>query len=160
MYIIYLALGLIMGEKMLTNMPKTKKESKEKAQVAKVRKSFTTYISNNDSNRQIKPENININLNPQLRNIQKASTPNFIALTVLWSHFQAMEEGILKENLPAPWEQYKEDKFISNKRIYLIKHKKWKHFLQEIITDKSWTKWINDPEEVRKRSMEAYKKLD
>jgi len=149
-----------MGEKMLTNMPKTKKESKEKAQVAKVRKSFTTYISNNDSNRQIKPENININLNPQLRNIQKASTPNFIALTVLWSHFQAMEEGILKENLPAPWEQYKEDKFISNKRIYLIKHKKWKHFLQEIITDKSWTKWINDPEEVRKRSMEAYKKLD
>jgi len=141
-------------------MPKTKKESKEKAQVAKVRKSFTTYISNNDSNRQIKPENININLNPQLRNIQKASEPNFIALTVLWSHFQAMEEGILKENLPAPWEQYKEDKFISNKRIYLIKHKKWKHFLQEIITDKSWTKWINDPEEVRKRSMEAYKKLD
>ena len=160
MYIIYLALGLILGEKMLTNIPRAKKEGKEKAQVAKVRKSFTTYISNNDSNRQIKPENININLNPQLRNIQKASTPNFIALTVLWSHFQAMEEGILKENLPAPWEQYKEDKFISNKRIYIIKHKKWKHFLQEIITDKSWTKWINDPEEVRKRSMEAYKKLD
>jgi len=167
LYIIYFALGIVLGKKILSK-PQNRRassrkevdEDSKKVQVAKTKKTFTTYIKNDDSKRELKPEDININIKPQINNIQPTSKPNFIALTVLWSHFKALEENKLKEDLPAPWEQYEADKYISNKRMYLKKQKRWKSFLQEIIDDTSWTKWINNSREVYEHAIEAYKKID
>ncbi len=166
MNIIYFMLGIAVCKKLLKDSSQIKSKVTENndkkdrgVQVAKTRKTYTTYIKNEDIGPQVQPGNFRIKIKPDYKNIQETSQPNFLALCVLWSHFQALENNILKENLPAPWEQYEENKFISNKKPYLIKQRKWKRFLEEIIQDKSWVRWINNSGEVRKRSLIAYEKV-
>lgn len=99
----------------------------------------------------LRPENIEVSvsqgnfISPTVEN-----QPNFIALALLWAHYQAYQLGILIEDQPSPWE-------ITDTLDSLTDESNlWIRFLRTIITDKSWVDWIQDPTEVKNRTLEAF----
>jgi hypothetical protein len=76
--------------------------------------------------------------------------PNFLALSILWAHFQACEHGLLREDAAGPWNLTAEPS---------PGHRRWLQFLKSIITDENWSQWIKDEEEMRRRSIEAHGKV-
>ncbi len=116
-------------------------------------KTVTAYFRKNiqiikKNPKPIKAEDVSIEIqNQQMKKTQKSNKVNFIALTVLWAHYQACQQNMLGKNIIPPWQKF-------NEQI------EWKQFLQNIIKDKSWTGWINNSEEVKYRSLKAYKKIN
>ncbi len=134
---------------------KTTDKDNNKISSGKITKRYSrTFKINNKSSEPINPEDISITVNqqsspPNKSKIQKTKEQNFIQLTIFWSHYQAYQKGLLKENIPLPWELHKQD----------TTDRKWKQFLNNII-DKDWTQWINDANEVKKRSLKAINNIE
>ena len=80
----------------------------------------------------------------------QSDQPNFIALALLWAHYEACRQGSLSEAEGSPWEIADAgDSFNSDKGL-------WITFLRNLITDKTWMNWIQDPVEVKRRTLEAF----
>ena len=162
-----LIIGILIG-KHFNQKPKSKHSKKDN----KTKKSKNTNNTNNTSmtvtknfeekfkiknksGKPITPEDIEININTgnqpsensDYNNPQKTEEPNFIPLTIFWAHYQAHQRGLLKENKPAPWEIHK-----------LKDDQTWIKFFKEMV-DKDWKTWINNKNEVKKRSLETFKKI-
>jgi len=119
--------------------------SDSKTVTAYFRKNIQIFKSNPEP---IKAEDISIKIQDrQMAKTQKNNKVNFIAITVLWAHYQACQQNMLGENIIPPWQKFNEQK-------------EWKQFLQNIIKDKSWTGWINSSKEVKYRSLKAYEKIN
>src|SRR6056297_218633 len=52
----------------------------------------------------INKNDISINLQNQKKRT-KTKNPNFIALTILWSHFQACRKNMIGKNITSPWQK-------------------------------------------------------
>ncbi len=100
----------------------------------------------------IDPDNISININTENKAELK---PNFMALCILWAHYEACKQGLLTEDHSPPWEQFRED--TTTNPVEPVIQQDWKDFLKNIVDDK-WTAWIKKPDEVRKRTINAYEK--
>ncbi|MFP4662010.1 MAG: hypothetical protein ACLFPF_07465 [Halanaerobiales bacterium] len=125
----------------------------------KFRKKMKKYISLR-SPQEIDPEKVKIDIQkkPQERN-KSSPTPNFIALTVLWAHYIAVQLGLLKDKLPSPWnisDEIEDGKMIERSRSLDVSPSKWKDFLGKVITDESWIQWIQNPDEVKQRTLLAF----
>lgn len=102
------------------------------------------------SNRPIKPDDVKVRVDTGAPKKPASKQPNFLALTILWAHFQACERGLLREDQPRPWDLLGSHDMAEQKR--------WMTFLQRIITETSWTSWIQNEDEVFRRAVEAYQK--
>ncbi len=109
------------------------------------------------SDKPIDPSKIKVNISKGPENNRASPEPNFIPLVVLWAHFVARQFGLLARGRPAPWQLLKDDQEnkINNNTIDLSQNS-WQNFLSNIITDTSWTQWIQDPEEVKNRTLLAF----
>jgi hypothetical protein len=79
----------------------------------------------------------------------REAKPNFLALCILWAHFQACERGLLGKDAAGPWSLSAEPS---------PEQQRWLQFLRSMIIDESWSQWISDEEELRRRSLAAYGK--
>jgi hypothetical protein len=127
--------------------------SSEKSVTVKFRKYFKVGKTSPEP---IRPENIKVNITSKKHQHKE---PNFLALCVLWAHFQACRQGLLTEDQLAPWEQFEEIEEQTHTDNSVNTQKYWTEFLRHIITDASWTTWITKPEEVKMRAIDAYSKL-
>lgn len=120
------------------------------------------FLLESNSPQKINPKNIKIDIKKKKPEKNKSSPePNFIALTILWSHYIAKQFGLLTKEGPTPWEfAYKnyEDDVVEKKAIIDISQDSWRNFLNKIITDKSWVSWIKNPAEVKSRTLLAFKR--
>jgi len=107
-----------------------------------------------ESSEPIDPQDISVNIGSDNKSKTTNSQPNFLALAILWAHFEAYEQGVLKVDSPVPWEIIH-----TNADLSFPNQELWLQFLENIITDASWTNWIQNPLELRKRSIEAYNKI-
>lgn len=99
----------------------------------------------------LRPENIQVSVSQgSFTSPTAENRPNFIALALLWAHYQAYQLGILAEDLPSPWE------IVDTLGSLQDESNPWIRFLKTVITDKSWVDWIQDPTEVRHRTLEAF----
>jgi hypothetical protein len=118
-------------------------------------------INNNNSSEKVDLDNIDININTsqssQKSNKSSNHEPNFLVLTVLWSYFNACQQGILDKDNPAPWEQIEveEDNLKEEKKF---NYQKWLAFLNNIVDD-NWTDWIKNSQKLKKKALWAYNKL-
>lgn len=167
MGIVFLLLGLIIGSHTArttqgTNAVHTEDEKQEKRKNHKniklrkrVKKAFAV-----ESPEGIDPEQIKVGIQKNIEERNKSSPePSFIALTILWAHFAARQLGLLRKGMPTPWQLAFTDKKgdeIINGDIDLS-NETWKEFLSNIITDRNWVKWIKEPEEVRRRTLLAFR---
>ncbi|MFW6287694.1 MAG: hypothetical protein ACOC2J_02980 [bacterium] len=123
----------------------------------KMKKYFT--IGNNSSQK-IDPEKIKVDIKRKIPERNKSSpVPNFIALTVLWAHYAAVQLGLLENNSLSPWsisDDIEDGRIIERSRRLDVRPNTWKDFLSKVITDPSWTHWIRDPEEVKRRTLLAF----
>jgi hypothetical protein len=127
--------------------------SSEKSVTVKFRKYFKVGKTSPEP---IRPENVKVNITSKE---QPHKEPNFLALCILWAHFQACRQGLLTEDQLAPWEQFEEIQGQIYTDNFVNVQKYWTEFLNHIITDASWTTWITKPEEVKRRAIDAYSKL-
>ncbi|GAB6098293.1 hypothetical protein JCM16358_01720 [Halanaerocella petrolearia] len=110
-------------------------------------KEYTTTISCQTylkalSDEPIDPDDISVEIEAGTSTPELDST----VLAILWTNFQACRQGLLEESQPGPWSEIKEEGA-------------WTQFLRQVITDTSWVDWIEDPDEVRKRTKEGYKQI-
>lgn len=99
----------------------------------------------------LRPKNIEVSVKPgSFTSPTAENRPNFIALALLWAHYQAYQLGILAEDQPSPWE------IIDTLGSLQDESDPWIRFLKTMITDKSWVDWIQDPTEVRHRTLGAF----
>ena len=104
------------------------------------------YKVTKTSSTPLRPEDIQVEINQSDTNQPGNSRePNFLALSVLWAHYQAYQQGILTEKGPSPWE------IVGSEALEDEYSKAWLRFLQQVIIDKEWVKWIQDPAEVKRR---------
>ncbi len=170
MGIICLIMGVIIGNQLAQRSTYKKRSSKEKkdnqetGQLSTNRKTRKTFqfkkrmkkylILNKDSPEPIKPEQISIKIKKDEPERNKASPePNPAVLALLWSHFKACSQGLLQENQPAPWERLDTG---DNNYESVDEQTRWINFLKNLITDKSWLKWIKNPHELKSRVIAAY----
>lgn len=106
----------------------------------------------------IRPEDVQVQVQPRLPGTRPAAEPNFLALSILWAHFEACRRGLLAENLPGPWEQIHEQASDSTDPAD-VERARWVQFLRNVITSPDWTTWIQDRNEVRRRALEAYGRI-
>lgn len=100
----------------------------------------------------LSPEDIHVDINQASHMPSHVSDqPNSFALALLWSYYQACQQGSLDEALPSPWEIITLDA--------PDEETLWIRFLKEMITDKTWVDWIQDPKEVKRRALTAFQHL-
>lgn len=106
----------------------------------------------------IRPEDVRVEVQPRLPGARPSAEPNFLALSILWAHFEACRRGLLTENLPSPWEQIHEPPS-DPADPGDVERARWVQFLRNMITGPDWTTWIQDRNEVRRRALEAYSRI-
>ncbi|GAB6098294.1 hypothetical protein JCM16358_01730 [Halanaerocella petrolearia] len=116
---------------------------------------FTTVISGETylkalSDEPIEPDDISVEVEAEGTTSDEA---NMIPLSILWAYFQAQERDLITEDEPTPWEDSQGNSHLSDQEV-----KEWIQFLDTILTD-DWTTWIQDPDEIRQRSIAAYNQL-
>lgn len=127
----------------------------------RIRKKMKKYFSINSNNPEgIDPKKISVDIKKKTQERNKSSPePSFIALSILWAHYVAKQLGILNMEDPSPWQIAfeKNDGEILKKHTNLdISRNSWRSFLSNIIIDQSWTRWIKNPDEVKKRTLLAF----
>ncbi|AGB41213.1 hypothetical protein Halha_1267 [Halobacteroides halobius DSM 5150] len=90
----------------------------------------------------INPEDISVEIEAN----NSAPELNTAVLAILWAHFQACRQGLLKESEQTPWSQ-------------IEKESRWTLFLKEVIKDTSWVEWIEDPIEIREKAKQGYSQI-
>jgi len=140
---------------------KNNTNSHNKRHNVKVRKKIKKYFTINSNNPEaIDPDKISIDIKKKTQERNKSSPePSFIALSILWAHYVAKQLGILNMEVPSPWQIAfeKKDREILKKQTNLdISRNSWRTFLSNIIIDKSWTSWIRNPDEVKRRTLLAF----
>ncbi|NLM97997.1 MAG: hypothetical protein GX175_10405 [Halanaerobiaceae bacterium] len=165
MGIIFLLLGLIIGshtarisQSSTVHKGEEKEEKRKNRKNIKLRKRVKKAFAV-ESPEALDPEQIKVGIQKSIEERNKASPePSFIALTILWAHFAAKQLGLLGKDIPAPWQLAftdEEGEIARNDGIDLS-NESWKRFLSNIITDRTWVKWIKEPEEVRRRTLLAF----
>ncbi len=184
MLAVYILIGFFIGSKTSRKINKTNTDQKEdfnkyqnntkqnnnndtdnnnpiKQHKIRVRQKMKKYFSIKSNNPEgIDPDKISVDIKKKTQARNKSSPePSFIALSILWAHYIAKQLGLLIENVPSPWQIAFEqsDGEILNKHKNLdISRDSWRTFLSNIIKDKSWTSWIKNPDEVKKRTLLAF----
>lgn len=137
------------------NENEPKKKNKTKVRVKKTMEQLIAI----KSDKPIDPEKIKIKVSKDQDRDRASPEPNFIPLTILWAHFVAKQFGLLDGDQPAPWQILDhEDEHKTRIRDIDLSQRSWQDFLSKIITDKGWTRWIQDPDEVRNRTLLAFEK--
>jgi len=170
--ILYLVLGLIIGNQLAQhrtyrkkNENKTSNTNVEHQQARnrsgnpqskktfQVRKKIKKYlVINKDSPEPINPDQITVRIKKDKPERNKASPePDSTVLALLWSHYKACSLGLLQEEQPAPWERLEQVNAEPENE-----QNQWIGFLKKLIRDKSWMKWIKNPEELKSRAIYAY----
>ncbi|ACL70594.1 hypothetical protein [Halothermothrix orenii] len=154
----YIFLGILLGQMMGSKGTYNRSSQNRKGSSKRVTKTFTKkFILSKDSPEAITPDNISINVKPTGQK-EGAREPNKLILSILWAHFKAYKEGLLRYKRRSPWEII-EDSRLDKSTINNNLHKEWVSFLNEVI-DRDLVKWINNPDEVKTRTMEAMKKIN
>ncbi|AGB41214.1 hypothetical protein Halha_1268 [Halobacteroides halobius DSM 5150] len=114
---------------------------------------FTTVISGETylkalSDKPIEPDDISVKTEEA-----NSKELNMIPLSILWAYFQAYEENLITEGEPTPWEDSQENSHLSDQE-----KKAWIQFLDTILTE-DWATWVQDIDEIKKRSITAYNQL-
>jgi hypothetical protein len=101
----------------------------------------------------INPEDIEISVNyngdDNDNHAESVEEPNLLVMSILWAYYQACEQGLLKEGLPAPWEEIAESD----------EDDKWVEFLKCINSHPGWSNWIEEPQKAKEHIIEIYNKL-
>lgn len=168
-------LGFLMGTRLssLYNQEKRRKKKEEihkdseagekepektNKQRVRVKKRMEQIIAIK-SDKPIDPDKIKVKISKDQERDRASPEPNFIPLTVLWAHFVASQFGLLARDRPAPWQILDhEDEQNSGKHDIDLSQHSWQDFLSKVITDTGWTRWIQDPEEVKNRTLLAFER--
>lgn len=135
-----------------------KKEKKNKAKV-RIKKKMEQIIAI-QSDKPIDPKKIKVNVSKGPERNKASPEPNFIPLTVLWAHFVAKQFGLLDRDRPEPWQILEDDRGNVGSKVSIdLSQNSWQNFLSNVITDTSWTQWIQDPDEVKMRTLMAFETL-
>lgn len=127
----------------------------------KIRKKMKKNFSiNSNSAEGIDPDKVSVDIKKKTQERNKSSPePSFIALSILWAHYVAEQLGLLKKENPPPWQiafDNDDGEILEKQRNLDISPDSWRNFLSNIIRDKSWTRWIKDPDEVKNRTLLAF----
>ncbi len=109
------------------------------------------YKVTKTSPKPLRPEDIHVEVNKSSSmSPGEQGQPNFVALALLWGHYQACQQGILNKDESSPWD-INTDQDCSCDESDL-----WIPLLRQVITDRTWVNWIQDPAEVKRRALEAF----
>ncbi len=173
MGILYLVLGVLIGNQLVQNHTYNKENEKKQSNPApgnkqsekmeekktfQLRKKIKKYlVINKDSPEPINPDQITVKIKKDEPYRNKSSPePNPTVLALLWSHYKACSQGLLQKGKPAPWENLE----LSTRGTELEEEQSsWVGFLKELVRDKSWINWIKDPVELKSRAILAYQRI-
>ena len=100
--------------------PQSRKNKKQSSSKKTTTKKFKKkFILEKNTPKNLKPEDIAVNINAA----HKKNNSNYFINAILWAHYQACKQGLLKKNAPAPWEQSQSQNKTDSWSLFLNKIK-------------------------------------
>lgn len=127
------------------DIPEKDKSETTSRTTTKVKKTFKIKT---DSPQKINPQDLKINIAAGGSDAFEKS--NYYFFSILWAHFQAYREGLLKKDAPAPWEETRKT---DNRTA-----REWMDFIQQM-TDQNPRSWASNIKKLKNRALKTARKV-